>query len=504
MKYISKWYIACLAMAFCCLASACSEDEELVPVEVSFTAPGEFDMAALDSCESIVNSFELTANGAWSLYSDKMWVKLSFERDGWYFNDLKGGEGVHTVYVKVTNDARDFNDGQATVTLEADGKEQKVITITRKGIERTFALLSSEGEVIDTIEIGTDASVWVAPNANFECSILSSPSWLEEPEAYDGGYALKVKNSFVPFVNEGMVTFGNIDGSVVYDIPVVYSGMDSTIIRIDGEYTPWNWKVSLDGKTFIQESLSTSDENEDVIVENSLLFNVTCFNYDYKLLSVQVNDGKLAKMDESESWILASQDKNDLSQLSISVAALESGSRSGYLFAIPAANYDSFVDSLAVSIDEDTFIDSHTDYVVAAIKQKEFRDTDGFVITDSNGNLVECFVESEHYELCYDFDIDADDVMACNLVPGGVYTINTKLTAEDWKDKKIAIVEKTVEGYKSIFASTWGSPKAVLGDDGTYSFNIKVPAGLDKMVIFRLYNTGPINVKALVVRPVAE
>ena len=301
-----------------------------------------------------------------------------------------------------------------------------------------------------------------------------------------------------------MVTFGNIDGSVVYDIPVVYSGMDSTIIRIDGEHTPWNWKVSLDGKTFIQESLSTSGEDEEVIVENSLLFNVTCFNYDYKLLSVQVNDGKLAKMDESESWILASQDKNDLSQLSISVAALESGSRSGYLFAIPAANYDRFVDSLAVSIDEDTFIDSHTDYVVAAIEQKEFRDTDGFVITDSNGNLVECFVESEHYALCYDFGIDSVDVMACNLVPGGVYTINTKLTAEDWKDKKIAIVEKTVEGYKSIFASNWGSPKAVLGDDGTYSFNITVPTGLDKMVIFRLYNVGPINVKALVVRPVAE
>ena len=134
MKYMSKWYIACLAMALCCLVSACSEKEEQIPVEVSFTEPGEFDMAALDSCESIIGSFELTSNGDWSLYSDKMWVKLSLERDGWYFNDLKGGEGVHTVYIKVSNDARDFDDAQATISLVTDDKTQNVVTIYRKGM----------------------------------------------------------------------------------------------------------------------------------------------------------------------------------------------------------------------------------------------------------------------------------------------------------------------------------------------------------------------------------
>ena len=43
-----------------------------------------------------------------------------------------------------------------------------------------------------------------------------------------------------------------------------------------------------------------------------------------------------------------------------------------------------------------------------------------------------------------------------------------------------------------------GSSKAV------GSFTINVPATLDKMVIMRLYNTGNVNVKALVIRPVAE
>jgi hypothetical protein len=54
MKYMSKWYIACLAMALCCLASACSEKEEQIPVEVSFTEPGEFDISALRELPYII------------------------------------------------------------------------------------------------------------------------------------------------------------------------------------------------------------------------------------------------------------------------------------------------------------------------------------------------------------------------------------------------------------------------------------------------------------------
>ena len=229
---------------------------------------------------------------------------------------------------------------------------------------------------------------------------------------------------------------------------------------------------------------------------------MTCFNYDYKLLSVQVNDGKLAKMDESESWILASQDESDLSQLSISVAALESGSRSGYLFAIPAANYDSFVDSLAVSIDEDTFIDSHTDYVVAAIKQKEFRDTDGFVITDSNGASVECIVEEEYYEwFCSEFSID--DLTTCNLVPGQSYTIDTRLGASDWEGN---LALEYIDDRMSVRLSSWGIKKynnPVLGEDGLYKLNITVPSTLSGDVILRLHSNH-VNIKALVIRPVAQ
>lgn len=500
MKFINKLYMACLAMAFCCVAWSCSDDEEIVSGGVSFTAPSNLDIAALDSCESIVGSFELTAGCDWSLYSDKMWVKLSLERDGWYFNDLNGGKGVHTVYVKVTNDARDFDDSQATISLVTDEKTLEVATIQRKGLEHTFTLMSSDGVAIERIEIGSDATVWVAPVANFECSILSCPEWLAEPEAYNGGYTLNVAQSFMPYEKEGAVVFGNIDGSVVFEVPVVYAGMDSTVMIIDGENTPWNWKVSLDGKTFVQETSSASGENVETIIENALVFSATCFNYDYKLVSAQVDNGRLSMMDADESWIIASQDETEPSKLSVSVAAMEAAPRAGYLFAIPVAMYDNFIDSLDVNSDVNTFIDGNINYVVLEIEQKDLTSTDGFIITDANGATVSCVAEEEYYEwLCSEFSIT--DLTTCNLVPGESYTIVTRLNANDWQGN---FALTYCDDGKSVRLKSWGNPSPELGDDGLYRLNITVPTTLDRIVILRLYTPQIVNLKAIVIRPVAQ
>ena len=499
MKYISKWYIACLALVFCCWVSACSEDDDLVPVNVSFTAPAALDIAALDTCESIVSSFELTSDGAWLLSSDKMWVKLSLQSDGEFYNDIQGGEGVHTVYIKVTNEARGFGNSQATVKVIAGKKSQDVIKIGRAGVEHEFSLLSSEGEEIKKIEIGTDATVWVAPVANFDCSILSYPAWISEPEVVDSGYTLNVANYFIPYEKEGVVTFGNIDGSKVYEVPVAYVGMEPTLMKIDGDNTPWGWKVSLDGKTFMQETTTASGENVETIVEDALEFSVTCLNYNYELVAAEENNGKLSLMATDKSWILASQSENDPSLLSVSVSASTASSRSGYLFAVPAAMYSNFADSLAVSSDVDTFIDSNLSYVVLEVEQKSLEATDGFIITGANGTAVSSVVEEEYYEwLCSEFSIT--DLTACELVPGESYSIVTRLNASDWQGN-FAITD--LEGAHQR-PKSWGNPEAILGEDGLYRLNITVPASLNKTIILRLYTPQIVNIKALVIRPVTK
>lgn len=502
MKYIGKWYMACLAIAFGCLAVACSEEEE-VPVEATFTAPAEFDLTGLETSGCVMDSLKVTSNGVWQVYSNRTWVKLSFEKDGYYFNDVQGIEGTYTVYMKITDDELDFNESEAVVTLLAGGKKQTVTTIRRVAKTYLFALLSGDGEEVDRIEIGKDATAWVAPSANFECSILSWPAWLGEPEALSGGYTLNVLRDSVPFVKSGTVTFGNIDSTVVFSVPVEYSGMDPMGIVIDGEYTPWGWKVELDGKTFLQETTSASGENITTVVEDALVYSVTSLEYDYKLLPAEEKDGKLSLMDAGESWIMASRDAADISRLSVTVEPSSSDSRTGYLFAVPAASYDNFMDSLSVSSDVDSFVDSHINYVVVELEQKSLEGTDGFIITDSNGAAVECALEGEYYEwLCSEYSIT--DVTTCNLVPGKSYTLVTRLTAEDWQGD---FALEYIDDRTSVRLKSWGitaTNNPVLGEDGMYRFNINVPASLDREVILRLYSPDIVNIKALVIRPATK
>ena len=315
----------------------------------------------------------------------------------------------------------------------------------------------------------------------------------------DGGFTLNVANSYVPYEKDGVVTFGNIDRSKVYEVPVAYVGMEPTLMEIEGDNTPWGWKVSLDGKTFVQETTSASGETVETIVEDALAFSVTCLSYDYKFVYTQVDNGKLALMNADESWILATQNENDPSQVSVSVSASTASSRSGYLFAVPAAMYSNFADSLAVSSDVDTFIDSNLSYVVLEVEQKSLEATDGFIITGANGTAVSSVVEEEYYEwLCSEFSIT--DLTACELVPGESYTIETRLNASDWQGNfAITDLEGTHQRPK-----LWGNPTAELGEDGLYRLNITVPASLNKTIILRLYTPQIVNIKALVIRPVTK
>ncbi len=499
MKYISKWYIACLAMAFCCLVSACSDEEEQLPVEVSFIAPApeSFDIASLDSCESIMNSFELTSNGAWRLYSNKMWVKLSLSPDGEFYNDIQGAEGTHTVYIKVTNDARLFSKSQATVKLIAGNKVKDVVTIERGGKKRAFALLTSEGEELENIDFGTGTSATVVVDANFDCSILSLPAWMGEPEAASGAFSLNVAKDSIPFPNTGVAVFGTADSSVVYEVPVVYSGMAPDVVDINGEYSAWGWVVSLDGKEFTQSG--TTSMTETTVVKDALMFSVACLNYDYKLVPIQIYDGKLMLMDSRSTWILSSKSKEDPSQVKVTVRALSEGYRAGYLFAVPSALYSDFISSCQASRDAQTFIDENSSYIMFEVEQKDPSLYGGFIVTDANEETVEVVQEKEKYDWLSS-ELNVTDITACKLVPGQSYTINTKLSSTEWDGAfKLTNLEYNAEDVEN-----WGTPVAKLGADGIYQLNITVPESLNEAIILRLYNGMNINVKVLVIRPVNQ
>lgn len=393
-------------------------------------------------------------------------------------------EVVDTMYIYRSNN---------TVERIAVADIDSVTFVASKKVAPSFALLSAEGEEIGNIAIGTDATVWVTPVADFECSILSCPEWLDEPVALSGGYMLNVAQSFVPFAKEGIISFGNVDANVVFNVPVEYSGMNPAVMKIEGEYTPWWWKVSLDGKRFLQSAMSS---NDGVAVENALVFSATCLEYDYSLFAVQVGDSKLRIMSAGDSWILAEQDVTAPSKVSVSVAPLESGSRSGYLFAVPAALCNAFVDSLNVAADVDEFIDANISFLMLEIEQVDYENSGGFVITDGNGAPVSCMKDEEYYEwLCSEFTVS--DLTTCTLVPGERYHLDTKLAADKWQGN-YAITDLE---FVSQRLKLWGNPKAVLGDAGTYELDITVPASLEKTIILRLCTPNMVNLKVLVIRP---
>lgn len=498
MSRINKFLVFCLVAVGGCFAAACSSDGK-TQVEVSFTAPSSLDMAALDSCESITASFELTSTGDWHLYSDKMWVQLSLQPAGEFFNDINGGEGKHTIYIKVTADAREFENSVATVTLLAGSDSYVVTTIERLGKEHSFVLVGADGNRLESVELGSSATGWVAPSASFDCSILSYPLWLEEPVAHNGGYTLNVATDYIPYKNEGELLFGNIDGTLAYEIPVAYTGMDPDRIIIDGENSPWGWKVSLDGKTFLQESTTTTDEKREIIVENSLLFSATCFNYDYRLLALLVTADGAELVDAAESWIVAARSESIAGQISVSALPFEPTStvrsRKAFLFAVPAAVCSGFITSFGENSDVDTFVDEHQPLVVAEMEQRDLEGSAGFVVTDAAGKASPSAEEEEYYEwLCSEYSIT--DVTTCNLVPGESYTIDTRLSASEWS-RNFALTD--LEGNQQRL-KLWNI-ETVLGNDGLYKITLTVPQSLNKTILLRLYTPQIVNIKALVIRP---
>ena len=498
MKKLSKIFFISLSVVACSLFAACSDDGEKAPVEVVFTELYGVDTSLLNECDEVVGSFELRANGNWHLNSSKMWVELSLTPEGEFYNDIQGVEGKYTVYVKVTNATRGFSESQAVVSLIAGDKKETVATVVRPAKEYELDILNSESVAIEAIEMGDEAVASVVISANFDCAVLSWPLWMNEPLFTEVGYELSVSDYYTPMQLSGEVVFGDINAEVTCTLPVSYAGMNPEEIIVGGEHSPWGWYVTLDGKTFSNSSDTPSGESVTTTVENNLDFTVKCFNYDCKFIVVEEVNNLFTVKD----WIKVEQGESDRSIASVSVDPFTTTtsvkSRMGYVFAVPAAAYESFVEKLNGCTDAEAFVDENLSYVLMQLTQIDLEGTLGFGITDSKGNKVDCYKEVEYYEwVCSELGIE--DVTAANLVCGESYTINTRLTASEWSGN---LGLEYLDGT-SVRLKNWSVEK-ILGEDGYYRIKLTVPSNLNEPVRLRLYTPQIINIKALVIRPVTQ
>ena len=481
---------------------ACSSDDETpAPATFELVNMESYDISELDEKDFVVSAIEFSTNSSWYVSADKMWVLFSTTEDGEFFNDLRGESGTHTIYMKITNDARGFETSTANVSFGYGSEVYAPIVISRDAKTHTTEVTDENGNMVEEIVIDATASATIAVKASYEYGFKSYPEWLSEPVLYEGSYILSILDEFVPYELSGNIVLGSIDGSIENVYPISYAGMAPTIARIDGDYTPGGWEIALDGKTFRTESSSLDGESEEILVENFIPYNVKCLNYDCSFICVNENsDGSISVA--ADSWLWAEVDAENAGAVSVYAkpfAAVNERSRKGYLFAVPTSMHGDFVAAINSAADAVTFVDEHIDYVLVEAKQKDIFAPDGFVITDATGAIVECSEESD--EAMYSWvssELSVTDVYTVDGVNGATWVVNTLITPEEGAP---AFALYDADG--SVPTRRWGSPKITLNADGYYEIKLKVPAAssFTKPMILRLHRNN-VNIKALIFKPV--
>ena len=500
MKKMNKLFIYVFAiLAFASVVSCDDSDNEGVKSEFVFSEIKDLDLAALESEGVATGYFTLSASGRCTISSDRMWVTFSTTSDGEYYYDIQCDENVKTVYVKVSNEARDFSAVSAKITLIANGNEQPVATITRPAKSTELVLKGADDNVITDFRIDENATAWIRFDANFECGILDYPAWLSEPVYEDNGYRFNVVEDSVPMEQKGVLVVGNSSKTIERQIAVKYDGMNPETVRIGGD-DPWAWIVSLDGKKFKKNESSLSDATDNPVIEDGLNMTIMCRDYSYRLVCAEDNDSLLSFLDADDAWINATRvDANDPKSVFVTVDELEVSSRSGYLFAVPDAAYDTFIESLDDNDSTSVFVDKYESYVLAQVTQKDA----GFnVYMVENGEDVEiaCNTEEEYFEFL-NSEYATSDITTCNVELGKKYKINTKLTADEWSMDYYQVLDiaKTEIDESAVFDFIVEEDA-----DGYLIISITVPdtwnSKYKKDVIIRLYTKENINIKALVLR----
>ena len=149
---------------------ACSsEKEEILP---------EFPtVQKIDAVANSEETFSFNANMDWRLSSNKTWCTLaSAEMEG---QNISGKAGSQTVTIKISDVGLTFDDAKATLTLSMGTESQVVAEVIRAGKQYELKVYDLEGNVINSVAIGIEATIDFSVEANFEFAATAYSKWLE-------------------------------------------------------------------------------------------------------------------------------------------------------------------------------------------------------------------------------------------------------------------------------------------------------------------------------------
>lgn len=365
-KFTLGWFFISLLMAFA--VTACDDDDNDV---VNVTFP---EKQTIGGAVNETKSLTFDAVADWTLTSSTTWCYFITEEtpaakaaEGVKEYAISGKAGKQTVTIGISEEGQEYDQATvASIIIRMNGQEAVLAEVTRNAAERTFKLYKKgEGDAWievsaeEGIEAGYDNFIQYKAEANFRFAATNRPEWL----SIEGGSIVGAANQEVLFgikVVEGRpeyskyeqnapINFQDEEGKSVFTYPVNYKGMDPEAMELSGP-NPYNWVVSLDGKTFVQTSTSGAEGTSINLTYNNFVeytvdvlkddfVPVFVEEYDnYGMTAFKTNIPNPELPDEPMvDWIHIT--KNGKNKVRITVDPSDT-KRKGYVLILPKALYE--------------------------------------------------------------------------------------------------------------------------------------------------------------------
>ena len=302
-------------------------------------------------------TLEFNVAGDWQLSSNAVWCK--FLTPNGDMLDISGRAGDNAITLKITDDGLKDEVTTATITMNLGGQTATIATIVRSGRRLELSIYDTNNKALDAITIGYESWSEVSVKANFRFAATTFPEWVEieggsitgtpdEPCLAKLRIAANGDRERYPITKEDgyAITFSNESGSTTFDFPILFEGMgDDKLTFVGPTANLFGWKVSLDGKTFVQ-----SGDQEDVTIENELQYIITARNEDYEIIFIEkcIDRGipRFEIVPAEQSWM-----HFDKSRMALTVEPTES-LRYGIVLALPRKIYEDIASSMYDSLFE--------------------------------------------------------------------------------------------------------------------------------------------------------
>lgn len=367
-KFTLGWFFISLLMAFA--VTACDDEDDNV---ATVTFP---EKQTIGGAASETKSLTFDAVADWTLTSSSTWCYFITEgtpaakaTEGVKEYSISGKAGKQTVTIGISDEGQDYdNTTVASITISMNGQEAVLAEVTRNAAGRTFKLYKKgagdewvEVSAEEGIEAGYDNYIQYKAEANFRFAATNRPEWMTiESGSVVGAanqavlFGIKVienRPDFSKYAQKGDLNFQDEEGKSVFTYTVNYKGMNAEAMNYDGP-KPWNWEVSLDGKSFIQTNQGISGSSESSSYNKFVEFTITALNdqfypiYVEEYTDFQGNPGyKVMLADDKSAWMKLEVKDAKSGKARVTVTPLdteESGmdERTGYVFVFPKALYD--------------------------------------------------------------------------------------------------------------------------------------------------------------------